>query len=179
VYLSGVWLSCPMSSYCTQTLTSLVTEWLIYIGINNTVSSSRHIAQTCSDLIIFRFLYTSCSEIALANARSNCPKRFVLAFLPTRKPWTRTSFIFFYCPLCFIKVSQTQNISFFPTRLSMNLLTFSFPSLLYFPEGLHLLTNSIGSSHTVDSGVSSYCKMIHTLQLLGWSLHPPCCPYFM
>jgi hypothetical protein len=61
----------------------------------------------------------------------------------------------------------------FSTCLLMNL--FPFPSLFFLPEGFHLL----GNSHTVVSGVSLYFKMIHTLQLLGWSLHPPCCPYFV
>ena len=99
---------------------------------------------------------------------------FILAFLPTRKPWTRTSFIFFYCPLCFVKVSQTQNFSLFSTPLWMNIFPFSFSSLFFFSEGFHFL----GNSHTVVSGVCVYFKMIHTPELLGWILHP-CCPCFV
>ena len=156
-------LSCLMSSYCTQTLTSSVTEWLINLGMHKTASSSRHIAQTYSHLIIFRFLYTSCSEITLASARSNSPKCFILAFLPTRKPWTRTSFLFFYCPLCSInplnaefnpichllallgahqilyvsrirvKVSQTQRFLFFHTSFN-ELISFFFSFSIFLPR---------------------------------------------
>ena len=120
----------PMSSYSTQTLTSVFTEWLIHLRMHKTSSSSRHITQTYSDLIIFRFLYTSCSEITLANTRSISPESFILAFLPTRKPWNRTHFILFYCPLCSIKVSNTQKFSFFPHVLQCTNYLFLF--LIYF-----------------------------------------------
>lgn len=97
-----------------------------------------------------------------------------LHFYQQGSPEPRLVLFYYYCPLCSINGSQTQN--FFPTWLLMNLFSFSIPSLFFCPEGFRLL----GNSHTVVWGVSSNFKMLHTLQLLGWkSLHPPCCPYFV
>ena len=116
-----------MSSYSTQTLTSLFTEWLIHLRMHKTASTSRHIAQTYSDLIIFRFLYTSFSEITLANARSSSPKVLSLHFYQHWSPATGPV-LFSFTVLCdLLKYLIPKSFLFF-TRLSVNLFPLSFSS---------------------------------------------------